>query len=522
MHLILKMLQLNPSSFMKRFYVLLFIYWITLNPVFGNVRLPGLFSNNMVLQRDMCVPVWGWADPGEKVTVELGGHFAETITSADGRWKLSLGHLDSGGPFQLIVTGKNTLTIQNVLVGEVWVCSGQSNMAMEVKESANARLEISSADYPQIRQFQVKRTKSLVPLEDVSPVKNPETSTLNKWEVCDSSTVGHFTAVGYYFSINLYKKLKVPIGLIHASWGGTTAEAWTPRDTLESDPELNLILKHWPDYNNDEEWLKEEYGKFVKEVETAQKQGITEPLYFNQPSVLFNGIIAPLIPYAIRGVAWYQGESNTYRSYQYRTLLPALIKKWRNIWREGTFPFMIVQLANYSFEPQVFPELREAQAMALSVPRTNLIVTIDLGDSASIHPLNKQEVGRRLYLSACNSVYGEEILCSGPAYKSMYISGNKCILSFMNIGEGLIPNGNMKLSGFMISGADKRFFEAEAVIDGDKVIVSSNFVPYPVAVRYAWANYPHCNLYNMRENKYFLPASPFRTDDWPGLTYYRK
>ena len=501
---------------------MLFIYLSTLTQVSGNVRLPRLFSDNMVLQREMSVPVWGWADPGENVRVELGGHVAETIASANGRWKLSLGHLDAGGPFQLIVTGKNTITIQNVLVGEVWVCSGQSNMAMEVKESANAIREISSADYPQIREFQVKRTKSLVPLDDVAPVEHPETSILNKWEVCDSSTVGHFTAVGYYFGLNLYKKLKVPIGLIHASWGGTTAEAWTPRDTLESDPDLNLILKHWPDYNNDEEWLKEEYGKFVKEVELAQKQGVKEPLYFNQPSVLFNGIIAPVIPYAIRGVAWYQGESNAYRSYQYRTLLPAMIKKWRSNWGEGTFPFLIVQLANYSFEPQVFPELREAQAMALSVPLTNIVVTIDLGDSASIHPLNKQEVGYRLSLSACKTVYGEEILCSGPAFKSMYISGNKCILRFINVGEGLVLTGSKGLKGFMISGADKRFFEAEAVINGDKVIVSSNLVPYPVAVRYAWTNYPHCNLYNKQGNSYFLPASPFRTDDWPGLTYYRK
>jgi sialate O-acetylesterase len=238
--------------------------------------------------------------------------------------------------------------------------------------------------------------------------------------------------------------------------------------------------------------------------------------------VLFNGIIAPLIPYAIRGVAWYQGESNAYRSYQYRTLLPALIKKWRNIWGEGIFPFLIVQLANYSFEPQVFPELREAQSMALSVPQTNMVVTIDLGDSASIHPLNKQKVGYRLYLTACKTVYGEEILCSGPAFKSMFISGEKCILSFTDIGEGLSIKGSKKLKGFMISGADRRFFEAEAVIEGNKVIVSSNQVSDPVAVRYAWANYPHCNLYNKQGNDNFLPASPFRTDDWPGLTAYRR
>ena len=508
---------------MKRFYVFLFVNCIGLSLVQGNVKLPGIFSDNMVLQREMRVPVWGWADPGESVRVEIGGHFAQTLADSNGKWKVYLNPLDTGGPFQLTITGKNSVIIQNVLVGEVWVCSGQSNMAMEVQESANAKQEISSADYPQIREFQVKRTKSLKPLEDVSPVEHPETSGLNKWEVCDSSTVGHFTAVGYYFGLNLYKKLKVPIGLIHASWGGTTAEAWTPRDTMETDPELHLILKHWPDYNNDEEWLKEEYEKFVKAVENAHTQGLPEPLYFNQPSVLFNGIIAPVIPYAIRGVVWYQGESNAYRSYQYRALLPALIKKWRSIWGEGTFPFLIVQLANYHFEPQVFPELREAQNMALSLPHTAIVVTIDLGDSASIHPLNKQEVGRRLFLVASNKVYGEEILCSGPAFKSMYIAGNTCSITFLNEGEGLIPAESRNLKGFTIAASDRIFYEANAIIDGDKVLVWNDVVPHPVAVRYAWANYPKgCNLSNQQGNKSFLPASPFRTDEWPGITCYRK
>jgi sialate O-acetylesterase len=508
---------------MKRFYVILLINFLAGGLLNANVKLPAVFSNNMVLQREMRVPVWGWADPGEKVKAEIGGHFSETVAGKDGKWKLFLGPLDAGGPFQLIVTGQNAITINNVMVGEVWVCSGQSNMAMEVQESANARQEISSADYPQIREFQVKRYKSLKPMDDVSPTEHPEMSGLNKWEVCDSSTVGHFTAVGYYFGINLYKKLNIPIGLIHASWGGTTAEAWTPHDTLETDPELNLILKHWPDYNNDEEWLKEEYEKYVKEVEKAQKQGITEPLYFNEPSVLFNGIIAPLIPYAIRGVAWYQGESNAYRSYQYRTLLPALIKRWRSIWGEGTFPFLIVQLANYHFEPQVFPELREAQCMALSLPKTSMVVTIDLGDSASIHPLNKQEVGRRLFLAAANMVYGEDIMCSGPAFKSMYITGNKCSLTFINEGEGLTLKGSRTLTGFTIASSNRVFYDAKVIIDGNKVVVWNDDVSNPVAVRYAWANYPHgCNLYNQQGNKSYLPASPFRTDDWPEITSNRK
>jgi len=361
---------------MKRIYALLLINLIAFYLVRGNVKMPRIFSDNMVFQRGMRVPVWGWADPGESVRVEIGGHIGQTVADRDEKWKVYLSPLDAGGPFQLIITGKNIVKIQNVLVGEVWVCSGQSNMAMEVQESGNAKQEISSADYPQIRQFQVKRTKSLKPLDDVSPVENTKVNGLNKWEICDSATVGHFTAVGYYFG---------------------------------------------------------------------------------------------------------------------------------------------------QFEPQVFPELREAQCMALSLPRTAMVVTIDLGDSASIHPLNKQEVGRRLCLAASNNVYGEDIICSGPAFKSMYIDGNKCSLTFLNAAEGLIPKGGGILKGFIIAGADKVFYEAKAIIEGNKVIVWNDIVTHPVTVRYAWANFPRgCNLYNQQENRYFLPASPFRTDDWPGITSNRK
>jgi sialate O-acetylesterase len=508
---------------MKKICVFLLINWFTLGMSWSKVSLPKLFSDNMVLQREMRVPIWGCADPGERVRAELGRYAAETLADSDGKWKLYLGPLDVGGPFQLTVGGKNTIIIQNVLVGEVWICSGQSNMSLEVQDGLNAKQEISNANYPQIRHFQVKRTKSLKPLEDVSPVDNPKSSELNCWEVCSPSTVGHFTAVGYFFGLNLHKKLNVPIGLIHASWGGTTAEAWTPHDTLETDPELSLILKHWPDYNNDEQWLKEEYEKYVKDVEKAQKLETVEPLYFNQPSVLYNGIIAPIVPYGIRGVSWYQGESNAYRAYQYRNLLPALIKKWRNNWGEGNFPFLIVQLANYHFEPQVFPELREAQSIALSLPNTAMVVAIDLGDSANIHPKNKQEIGRRLYLAANNMVYGDNSLGSGPVFKSINIEAGKCHLSFKNIGEGLISKGNKSLEGFYVAGADHKFIEAQAIIKGENVVVWSNLVRHPVAVRYAWANFPRsCNLYNKLGIEAYLPTSPFRTDDWPGITYNRK
>jgi sialate O-acetylesterase len=470
----------------------------------------------------MRIPVWGHADVGEKVTVELGGHVAETTTGIDGKWKLYLGPLDAGGPFEMTVSGRNKVVLKNVLVGEVWICSGQSNMAMEVENCQNARQEMAAANYPMIRQFQVKRAKSLHPLEDVSPVDNPKAGWLNSWELCDTESVRHFTGTGYFFGLNLYRELGVPIGLIHASWGGTTAEAWTPLDTLEKDPDLRCILNNWPEYNNDEDWLRQEYAGYLKEVEKARKEGSNEPLYFNQPSVLFNGIIAPVIPFGIRGVAWYQGESNTYRAYQYRNLFPALIKQWRKKWQQGDFPFLYVQLANYHFEPQVFPELREAQSMALSLENTAMIITIDVGDSADIHPRNKQEVGRRLSLAARKLIYYDDVTYSGPVFKSMFINSGKCRLRFYSSEEGLASKGSAMLSGFVIAGADRKFVKAHALIEGDEVIVWSEEVPQPVAVRYAWANHPGgCNLYNKSGSIPNLPASPFRTDDWPGLTIER-
>ena len=509
---------------MKRqlFSVLVLLFCTTV--VLGNIRLPAIFCDNMVLQREMKVPVWGWADPGEKIIVELGGHQSETVTGIEGKWKLYLGPLDTGGPFEMHIKGKNQITVKNILVGEVWVCSGQSNMAMEVRNSLNAKQEIATANYPKIRYFQVKRTKSLTPLDDVSPVASKNDSWLNKWLICSPATVANFTGVGYFFGRELHKKLGIPIGLISASWGGTTAEAWTPRDTLENNNKLRIILKNWPGYNNDEEWLKQEYEQYVKAVEQAHKEKKEMPVYFNQPTVLYNGILAPVVPFGIRGVTWYQGESNAYRAYQYRVLFPAMIQSWRRHWNQGNFPFLFVQLANYHFEPQVFPELREAQMMALSVPVTAMAVAIDVGDSANIHPKNKQEVGRRLSLAARKLAYEEELVYSGPVFRSMVIAEKECTLRFDHTGNGLTPKGSKTLSGFMVAGNDRKFTKAQAVIKGDEIVVWSNEVPNPVAVRYAWVNHPvSCNLYNKSDDgDYYLPASPFRTDDWPGITYDRK
>jgi sialate O-acetylesterase len=482
---------------------------------FADVRLPALFSDNMVIQQEMKVPVWGRADPGEKIIIEIGGARAEATTDPAGKWKVWIGPLKAGGPYDLVVSGKNKRIISDVLVGEVWVCSGQSNMAMEVRSCMNADKEIAEAKYPMIRQFQVKRTKAALPLEDVAPVADSKASWLNTWEICDPSTAGHFSGTAYFFARSLYEKRNVPIGIIHASWGGTTAEAWTPRDTLEKDPGLKAILEDWPVYNDDEEWLKAEYEEYVREVKKARLEGVEDPLYFNQPSVLFNGMMAPVIPYGMRGVIWYQGESNAYRACQYRELFPAMITQWRRKWAQGDFPFLFVQLANYHFEPQVFPELREAQAMTLELPQTAMAVTIDIGDSTDIHPKNKQDVGGRLALAARKIAYGEDILFSGPIYKRMFIDGSKCWLLFDHVGDGLVARGDGELLGFSLAGKDRKFLKANARIDGDQIIVWNDHIDQPVAVRYAWENHPAgCNLYNRSGGEPYLPASPFRTDDW--------
>ena len=485
----------------------------------ADVRLPALFSDNMVFQQALEVPVWGWADPGEKIIVEMGEYRAEATTNPAGKWKVRMGPLSAGGPFEMVVSGKNEVSIKNVLVGEVWVCSGQSNMAMEVRSCLNPDEEISKAGNPMIRHFQVKRTKALEPLEDVAPVANSKASWLNRWEISDPSTAGHFSGTAYFFARNLYEQRNIPVGIIHTSWGGTTAEAWTPQDTLENDAELSSILEDWPWYNDDEEWLKGEYEEFVQEVEKARSEGRTEPLYFNHPSVLYNWMIAPVIPYGMRGVIWYQGESNAYRACQYRELFPAMITQWRRKWEQGDFPFLFVQLANYHFEPQVFPELREAQSLTLILPRTAMAVTIDIGDSTDIHPKNKQEVGRRLSLAAQKTAYGEDVLFSGPIYKRMFIEDSKCWLLFDHTGDGLVARGGGELLGFTVAGIDRKFLKARARIDGDQVIVWNEDIAQPVAVRYAWANHPVTfNLYNQTGEDPNLPASPFRTDDWPEVS----
>ncbi len=492
----------------------------------ADVRLPAVFTDNGVLQRDMRVPVWGWAEQGEQVTVKIGEQSKTATPDAKtGKWTVKLDPLPAGGPHTLTVSGKNTITLKNVLVGEVWICSGQSNMQMSVRGVRGAREEIAAANYPKIRLISVPTRASATPREDFN----------GRWVECSPETVGGFSAAGYFFGRELLKNLEVPIGLINCSYGGSSCETWVNRSALEAEPSLKPMLDR---YNRElaafsDGTAKANYEKqlakwktAVADAQAAGKQAPkapsrpADPRANNQfPANLYNAMLYPVLPYGIRGAIWYQGESNAGRAYQYRTLFPTLIKSWRAEWQEGEFPFYFVQLANYMAarpEPSdsAWAELREAQSLTLKVPATGQAVIIDIGDARDIHPKNKQDVGKRLALWALAKTYGKDVVYSGPIYKSCEIQGDKVVLSFDSLGGGLVAKGGEPLKGFAIAGSDKKFVWADARIEGDKVSVSSPQVKSPAAVRYAWADNPDCNLYNKAD----LPASPFRTDDWPGVT----
>ncbi len=485
----------------------------------ADVTLHALFADNMVLQQGIEVPIWGTADDGESVTVEFNGQKV-TAKADDGAWMARLKPMKAGGPFMMTVQGKNTIEIKNVLIGEVWVCSGQSNMQWSVQASENAQEEIANAKYPQIRLFSVPRKAAGKPRKAVE----------GEWSECSPETVAGFSAVGYYFGRSLHKLMNTPIGLIHTSWGGTPAESWTTRETLESDPDYKAILDRWDSsykqFSNDLQTYQEKLDQWKKETDELDAKGefVTNPPSLPRdprsnpwrPSSLYNAMIAPLLPYGIQGAIWYQGESNADRAYQYRKLFPAMITDWRRVWGQGDFPFLFVQLANFDtrrFEYS-WAELREAQTMTLDLPNTGMAVIVDIGDPSNIHPKNKQDVGWRLALAAQKIAYGEDVVYSGPMYESMKVEGNTIRLRFKHAERGfMVPDGE-KLTGFVIAGEDQEFKPAVAAIDGKSIVVSSGSVANPAAVRYGWLNCPVCNLFN----KEGLPASPFRTDDWPCVT----
>ncbi len=480
--------------------------------VHGEVAVPPLFSDHMVVQQGIKVAVWGTAGAGEQVTVKLKDRQATTTAGPDGRWRVDLAPLTAGGPFELTVAGSNTLTFRDVLVGEVWVCSGQSNMQWPVDRSLNAEQEIAAADFPRIRLFSVTQTIAEKPRDDVS----------GTWRACSAETVPQFSAVAYYFGRELHKSLDVPVGLIQAAWGGTPAETWTSLATLEADPNLRTILTRGeePATRPAARGARGQARPGDQARQSAPAPGGTrsKPVP-KKPAVLYNGMIHPLIPYGIAGAIWYQGEANAGRAYQYRTLFPAMIRDWRKNWGQGDFPFLFVQLANYQAskpEPgeSSWAELREAQLMTLSLPKTGMAVTIDIGEADNIHPKNKQDVGRRLMLAALAVAHGKKVAFSGPVMESSSVAGDSVRIRFKHAEGGLVAKGGETLKGFAVAGEDRKFVWAEARIDGDSVVVRSDKVTKPVAVRYAWADNPECNLCN----KAGLPASPFRTDDWPGVT----
>ncbi|GMV99222.1 MAG: 9-O-acetylesterase [Candidatus Hydrogenedentota bacterium] len=490
--------------------------------------MPSVFTDHMVLQQKSLVPVWGKAAPGAAVKVAIADREASATANTQGQWRVKIGPFPAGGPHTLTVTvGEETKTINDVLFGEVWVCSGQSNMVWWVNQSNDAEAEIAAANYPNIRLYKAPNVTSDTPKDDIEAA----------WAVCAPETVPEFSGVAYYFGRKLHQDLGVPVGLVLSAWGGTPAEAWTSLPKLQANAEFEPLLARWNDtlaaYPEAKAKFDEALKAWEAEAEKAKSEGKEPPAKPrapmgpdspHRPANLYNAMINPLIPYGMRGAIWYQGESNASRAYQYRALFADMIKDWRERWGQGAFPFYFVQLANFSTNADTpdgspWAELREAQTMALSLPNTGMAVITDIGDPADIHPRNKQDVGKRLAQWALRYTYGRaDVPPSGPLYKAMKVlDGGKVSLEFDHVYGGLKAKEG-GLAGFTVAGEDKKFVEAKAEISGDTVHVWSDQVALPVAVRYAWSDNPPATLYNGAD----LPASPFRTDDWPGVTVENK
>jgi sialate O-acetylesterase len=500
------------------------ILWLVDSRVLADVRLPAIFSDHMVLQQDEACAVWGWAEAGEEVSVTIAGQTRSIKADKDGRWTVRLGKLKAGGPHTLTVKGKNSLVVSDVLVGEVWLGSGQSNMAMTVNRCKDYEQEQAAAKLPRLRMFTVER----------NPQPGPQADCKGRWVICAPDTVGAFSATAYFFGRKLHQELKVPVGLINSSYGGTAVEAWTSLEAQVNLPEYKTISEPWEKLTAlpyDEAKALAAYERQVaahkeaaKKAKAAGKQAPRAPVRpvdprFNQnhPANLYNGMIAPIIPYTLRGAVWYQGESNAGKPFAnlYGLQLATLIKDWRARWGEN-FPFAWVQLPDYR-APQKEPvensgwtTVREEMLKTLKLPRTGMAVTLGLGEANDIHPKNKQDVGLRLALWALDEVYDQkDIESSGPLLAGHKIRGGEMWLNFHHTGGGLKAGGG-ELKGFAIAGEDKRWVKATARIEGDKVVVFNIQVKQPLAVRYAWADNPEFSLFNGAG----LPAAPFRTDDW--------
>lgn len=481
--------------------------WLTLAVLAGlasaattaqaEIKLPKLFSDHMVLQRQTEANLWGWAAPGEEVKIALGDSTASAKADESGKWRTKLKTPAAGGPFELSFKGTNEITLKDVYVGEVWIASGQSNMEWSVAASDKPQEEAKNADHPLIRMIKVQRIPAVEPVDDI-PVDpgTKKTTPTSGWAVCSPETVPQFSAVGYYFARHLAQELKVPVGIVNTSWGGTLCEAWTSKEALAEVPSL----------------------KYLADRQISVDPAKPNP---NQPAVLYNGMLAPVVPLSIRGAIWYQGESNVNRAHEYATLFPTMIADWRKRFGQGDFPFLFVQLAPYKYDGKwengvysgsnKLAELWDSQLKTLAVPNTGMCVTTDITNVNDIHPKNKQDVGKRLALWAlANSYDKKDLVYSGPLYESHEIEGNKIRIKFKH-GSGLVAKDEKQLTHFQIAGEDQKFVDAKATIEGDTLVVSSSeAVPKPAAVRFAWNAVAEPNLFN----KAGLPASPFRTDSW--------
>src|SRR5436190_4151199 len=492
----------------------------------ANILLPDVIGGGMVLQQNQQTPIWGKADPGEAVTVRFGGQSKSTTASAEGKWLIKLDPMHANAiPATMNISGRNTIELKNILVGEVWLVAGQSNMQRLLSETADGDAAIAAADHPLIRLFNVSRQ---VAFKHAPPP-------LATWQACSPQTVKEFSAAGYYFGVEIENELHVPVGLLNASYGGSQAEAWTPVEYLLASNDLRPTVDRTKIWNEERPRVRVEYDEAIKkwraEADKAVAAGarpspspaVPDALReYRIASSIYDGMIAPLIPFYIRGAIWYQGESNEARAQQYEVLLPTMIRAWRERWGEGNFPFGIVQLPNYrDSKPEPADEpwshIREAQRRtALNVPNAGLIVTIDIGEAHDIHPKNKLDVGKRMARWAMVDVYGRKMTKSGPMFREARHAGSQMLIKFDEVGGGLRLRDGSELGEFAIAGEDRKWYWANARIVGkDTVQVWSPEVKKPLAVRYAFNNNPrHANL----TNETGLPAAPFRTDDWPGPT----
>ena len=492
----------------------------------ANVELAPLFRDHAVLQREQPVPIWGKAEPGEEIVVSFAGQQVRATAGPDRRWDVMLGPLAmSGESADLVVTGRNTVTLHDVIVGDVWLCSGQSNMGFTLARVMNAKEELAAANFPRVREIAIRNTVAQLPAADV---------VTTGWRAATPDNARGFSAVGYFFAREIHQKIGVPVGIVNSSFGGTRIEAWMSAAAFARDPALGRTIERWrADNIVPVEKRKAEYEVALAAWQTGEAAAkaageerhrafLKEPRRPSAPmgpqqgpSVLFNGMINPLAPYALRGVLWYQGESNAWApvgdlhpAMDYRRQFPALIETWRAHFGRLDLPFYWVQLAGYETAHD-WPTLRESQTLALALPHTGQALAIDVGDASDIHPRNKQEVGHRLALIARAKTYGEAIEFSGPVLRSARRDGRTWRLRFDHAAAGLIARGG-RVTALEVAGADRIFHPATGQIEGDALTVSGDTVNEPVAVRYAWHSDPQANLYNAAG----LPAVPFRTDDW--------